>query len=340
MVFTKATKHQSKLRLAIIGPAGSGKTYSALGIAVALANGGKVAVIDTERGSASLYADLFPFDVLTLDSFSPLSYVEAIEEAEKGLYNVIVIDSLSHAWASKNGALEMVDKEASRSQSKNSYTAWRNVTPVHNRMVDAIIGCNAHIICTMRSKMEYVMDKDEKGKTTIRKVGLQPIQREGLDYEFTICGDVDQEHKYIISKSRCPEFADAVVDKPGADFAKKLLAWLNKGAKELSIVTPPEDNLDMSPPLKLVTDDEKAIEAEKMKKASDSCNLLDNLKKLVAGVEPDALAWLINKGWIKAGEGLHNLTDERIKQALARPTEFKQAIKMGKLIKKGKTDGK
>ena len=334
--FTKATKHQSKLRLAIIGPAGSGKTYSALGIAVALASGGKVAVIDTERGSASLYADLFPFDVLTLDSFSPLAYVEAIEEAEKGLYNVIVIDSLSHAWASKNGALEMVDKEASRSQSKNSYTAWRNVTPVHNRMVDAIIGSKAHMICTMRSKMEYVMDKDERGKTTIRKVGLQPIQREGLDYEFTIAGDVNQEHNYIISKSRCPAFADAVIEKPGAEFAKKLLAWLNKGAKESPAIAPPEDDLDMSPP-KASVSKEQAVETDKMKKASASYNQLMEIKKLVADVEPKALAWLVEKKWLTDGQKLGELSDDKIKQILARPKEFIMAVNVKKTTtKKGK----
>jgi len=327
MNFTKATKRQSKLRLAIIGPAGSGKTYSALGIAVALANGGKVAVIDTERGSASLYADLFPFDVLTLDSFSPLAYVEAIAEAEKGEYAVIVVDSLSHAWASKEGALEMVNRETVRSQSKNSYTAWRNVTPIHNKMIDAIIGSKAHIVCTMRSKMEYVMDKDEKGKTTIRKVGLQPIQREGLDYEFSLCGDIDQDHKYIISKSRCPEFADAVVEKPGAEFAKKLLAWLNEGAKEeVKKPEPPKDELDMSPSPLSKTD---AALNEAVRNQAELITLLKDM-------EDDAIKWLVEQKWISAGQKLHNLPDARINQILARPNEFKSAVKTMKLTEKKK----
>jgi len=314
MTFTKATKHQSKLRLAIIGPSGSGKTYSALGVAVALANGGKVALIDTERGSASLYADIFDFDVHELDSFSPLDYVEKIVEADKAGYAVIVVDSLSHAWASKNGALEMVNNEAARSQSKNSWAAWRNVTPIHNQMVDAIIGCNAHIICTMRSKMEYVMDKDEKGKTTIRKVGLQPIQREGLDYEFTICGDIDQDHKFIVSKSRCPEFADAVIDKPGKQFADALLKWLNEGAKEPAELIP----------------DQPASATDHVAKKLEVTEAARNYFKVLALVKPidaDCQAWLLKMGWIKEGEHLGNVSDENIKKALDRPAAFLTAIK-------------
>jgi len=318
MSFIKATKHQSKLRLAIIGPSGSGKTYSALGIAVALAGkDGKVAVIDTERGSASLYADLFAFDVLTLDSYSPLAYVDAIAEAEKGGYNVIVVDSLSHAWASKDGALQMVDREAARSQSRNSFAAWRNVTPIHNQMVDSIIGCNAHIICTMRSKMEYVMEKDDKGKTTIRKIGLQPIQREGLDYEFTICGDIDQDHKFIVSKSRCPAFADAVIEKPGKQFADKLLAWLNEGAKEPIELIPDQTEPSPMPILGTI----KVTESQK--------NYL-KAKEVIKGMEDECQAWILKSGWIKEGEHLGQVSDENMKKIIDRPAAFLTALKMQK----------
>jgi hypothetical protein len=331
MTFVKATKHQSKLRLAIIGPSGSGKTYTALGIAAGLAQGGKVAVVDTERGSASLYADHFKFDVLTLDTFSPLAYVEAIEEAEKAGYAVIVIDSLSHAWASKGGALEMVNNEASRLQSKNSYTAWRNVTPIQDKMIDAIIGCKVHIICTMRSKMEYVMEKDDKGKTTIRKIGLQPIQREGLDYEFTLCGDIDQDHKLIVSKSRCPAFADAVIEKPGAQFAEQLLSWLNDGAPEKAeqktlpgTQEPPK--ADSPPPQPLQVSDEQKRHAQ--------------VKELVKDCEPDAVAWCVKNGWIKGGEHLGQVSDENNLKVLSRPAAFLTAIKLASRDAKKGSDGK
>ncbi len=151
MVFKKATKKDSKLRLGLMGPAGSGKTYTAL--AVAKHFGGRVAVIDSEHGSASKYADLFDFDVLELASFSPNDYTNAIKAAEG--YDVLIIDSLSHAWSGKNGALELVDKAAARSKSGNSFAAWREVTPLHNQMVEAIMEAKLHLIATLRSNGLY-----------------------------------------------------------------------------------------------------------------------------------------------------------------------------------------
>lgn len=230
MKFTRATKHQARLRLALIGLAGSGKSYSALSIATHLAPGGRVAVIDTERGSASLYADRFTFDVLDLERHGPEDYCDAIEAAQAEGYDVIIIDSLSHAWAGKDGALEQVDKIARREGRSNNFTAWRDVTPRHNRLVDTMLSCKAHVIATMRSKMEYLMEPDEKGRTTIRKVGLAPIQREGLDFEFTVVGDLNLKHELVISKSRCYAIeVGSIIEKPGEKFAKTLRDWLTSG---------------------------------------------------------------------------------------------------------------
>lgn len=229
LTFHKASKRQIKARIAIDGPSGSGKTYTALNAATALAAGGPIAVIDTERGSASLYSDTFNFDVLELESFSPQTYTEAIHAAERSGYAVIVIDSLSHAWDGEGGALDLADNAARRQKTPNSFTAWKEVTPLHRRMVDAILGSPAHIIATMRSKMEYVQEKDANGKTTIRKIGLAPVQRAGIEYEFTLVGDMDLEHNLIVTKSRCPFLADAVEHKPGVAFFEKFLSWLNEG---------------------------------------------------------------------------------------------------------------
>lgn len=232
LTFQRATKQQAKLRLALIGLAGSGKTYSALSIASHLVPGGKIAVIDTERGSASLYADRFTFDTLDLDRHGPEHYVEAIEAAEQAGYDVIVLDSLSHAWAGKDGALEQVDKIAKREGKSNNFTAWRDVTPKHNRLVDAMLSCKAHLIATIRSKMEYVLEKDERtGKSAPRKVGLAPIQRDGLDYEFTVVGDMNLDHALIISKSRCEAVpVGDVIERPGEKLARTLRDWLSTGA--------------------------------------------------------------------------------------------------------------
>ncbi len=246
MQFTKATAHQSRLRLALIGPAGSGKTYSALNVAQHL--GSKVAVIDTERGSASKYASLFGFDVLELTTFSPQTYVAAIQAADAAGYDVLVIDSLSHAWMGKGGALEMVDNAAKRSQSNNSFTAWRDVTPHHNAMIDAILACRAHVILTLRAKTEYVQEKDKDGKTVIRKVGLAPIQRDGLEYEADVVGDLDQSHTLVVTKSRCPELTDAVIPKPGKELADQLRAWLGQGEPRIvQSIQPPTQSPSPAP---------------------------------------------------------------------------------------------
>lgn len=249
LTFKKATKEQAKLRLALIGLAGSGKTYSALAIGTHLVPGGRVALIDTERGSASLYADHFQFDTLDLERHDPENYVEAIEAAESAGYDVIVIDSLSHAWAGKDGALEQVDKIAKREGKSNNFTAWRDVTPKHNRLVDAIISCRSHVIVTMRSKMEYALEKDEKGKSSVRKVGLAPIQREGLDYEMTVVGDMDLTHTLVVSKSRCLGAVEVgeIINKPGAKLAEKLRGWLMAGAVPAPAPAPTAPAPVMSP---------------------------------------------------------------------------------------------
>lgn len=222
--FQKAVKSDAKLRFLLEGPSGAGKTYTALRIATGL--GGTIAVIDTERGSASKYADEFEFDVLELPSFSPETYMDAITAAEKAGYDIIIIDSLSHAWVGKDGALEMADKEAARSRSGNSFTAWKNVTPVWQRLLDRLISVNAHLIGTMRSKTEYVIEQ-VSGKNTPRKVGMAPVFRDGGEYEFDVVGEMDIEHRMVVTKTRCRLLDNAVIDKPGTDVADTLKAWLH-----------------------------------------------------------------------------------------------------------------
>lgn len=258
--FIKAEKRQAKLRLALIGPSGSGKTYSALAIAEGL--GGKVALVDTEHGSASLYADRFQFDVLNLESFHPERYVEAIAAAQDAGYDVLIVDSLSHAWSGKDGALEQVDKAAARDPRGNSFAAWRHVTPQHNKLVEAMLRSKMHLIVTMRTKTEYVIEKDERtGKNAPKKIGLAPVQRDGLEYEFTIVGDVDLHHNMVITKTRCSELTDAVIEKPGKALGKQLVEWLETGEAPLASENEPSfEQLELRDKLmrsQVITADEK-----------------------------------------------------------------------------------
>jgi hypothetical protein len=225
-MFKKANKSSIKIRLALVGISGSGKTYSALSIAQNL--GDSVALIDTEHGSAAKYADLFSFDCCELESFHASKYIEAIETASNS-YDALIIDSLSHAWMGKDGALEQVDRIAKRSQRENTFAAWRDVTPLHNQLVESLLACKCHLIVTMRSKSDYVMEEYETGgkkKTRPVKVGLAPVQRDGLEYEFDIVADMDKDNNLIVTKTRCPALNGAVISKPGKQFAETLKNWI------------------------------------------------------------------------------------------------------------------
>lgn len=219
----KATRSQSKLRLALTGTSGSGKTYSSLLIAKGL--GGKILVVDTENGSADLYSNIAEYDVLPMSApYMPEKYIAAIQAAEEAGYSTVILDSLSHAWAGEGGLLDQQGKIADKSG--NGYTAWRNVTPSHNRLVDAIIQSKIHVIATMRSKQDYVMDKSENGKTTIKKVGLAPIQRDGVEYEFTTVFDINQSDKVAhVSKDRTQLFS--IPFRIDENTGKQLMEWLN-----------------------------------------------------------------------------------------------------------------
>lgn len=234
-MFKKAERKQAKLRLALAGPSGSGKTYSALLLATGL--GGRIAVIDTEHGSASLYADLVDFDAMELHApYSPERYIEAIIAAEQAGYETLIIDSYSHEWTGSGGCLEQNETVAHQKFRGNTWAAWNETTPRHRKLTDKILTSSMHIICTMRSKTETVQGEGKK----ILKLGMKSEQRDGTDYEFTVVLDLTHDgHTATASKDRTKLF-----DQPeliSEDTGKRLLNWLNSGispedrAKELLV---------------------------------------------------------------------------------------------------------
>lgn len=227
--FRKAEKRKAKLRLGLVGPAGSGKTYSALRLAKGL--GGRVALIDTESGSGDLYASSFDYDVLQLGApFTAQKYLDAITAAESEGYDVIILDSISHLWAGEGGLLDLQGKVAGMA-GKNSYTAWRDVTPLHNRFIDRMLGSKCHVIATMRAKTEYVLEDNGHGKMAPKKVGMAPVQREGLDFEFSLVFSVDASHNAQASKDRTSLFPPERVIQLGEDVGRELSDWLNDGTE-------------------------------------------------------------------------------------------------------------
>lgn len=228
-MFKKAERKQAKLRLALAGPSGSGKTMSALLMAKGL--GGRIAVIDTEHGSASLYADIADFDVLELHApYSPERYAEAITAAEQSGYSVLIIDSYSHEWTGSGGCLESNEKLAHQKFKGNTWAAWNETTPRHRKLTDKILTSPLHIICTMRSKTETVQGEGKK----VIKLGMKSEQRDGTDYEFTVVLDITHDgHAAIASKDRTKLF-----DQPeviSEETGRRLLAWLNDGKSQADL---------------------------------------------------------------------------------------------------------
>jgi len=231
--FTKAVRSQRKLRAAIDGPSGAGKTYTMLRLAHAMKATGlcsRIALIDTENNSASLYAGEAPdgepweFDTLNLKQFSPDQFTSAIKTAAREGYDCVVVDSLSHAWVGSGGALDLVDQKGG-----NKFTAWKDVTPLHRGMIDAIIQSPIHVLCTMRSKTEYVLE-DVDGKKVPRRIGVAPVQREGMEYEFDIYVSTDWTHQLKVTKSRCSPMNAATTIKAGPTFWKPLFDWMASAA--------------------------------------------------------------------------------------------------------------
>lgn len=230
--FKKAVKYGAKARVALMGPAGSGKSYTMLELASLLAgSSGKIAAVDTERGSLSKYADLFNFDVIELDSYSPENFLAVMDEAEASKYDVICCDSLSHFWMGKDGALEFVDMASKKH--RDGMGGWKDFSPIERKMVDRMTGSPCHVVVTMRTKTEYQEVTDSNGKKKRVKIGLAPVQRAGLEYEFDLVGYMDDENNLIVDKTRCSALSGKIYTKPGAKEFGVFVSWLEGVKKTL-----------------------------------------------------------------------------------------------------------
>lgn len=271
-VIRKAERRKRKARVGVLGPTGSGKTLGALLIAKGL--GGSTVLIDTENFSGDLYAGHeklqgWEYDVIELPKpFSVERYIGAIHAAEKSGFDNIIIDSASHAWAGPGGILEFVDKKTDQ---QNKFAGWRDATPKHNEFVHTMTESPANIICTMRVKMDYVLEENEKGKKVPKKVGLQPVQRDGLEYEFDVVLDVASSHTASSTKDRTSLFDGqffTITDKTG----EQLRAWLDSG------VAAPDATAEREAKI--------ADWCAKLDEAANVDALKDAYEKAVADVEP------------------------------------------------------
>lgn len=237
MQLRKATRKKAKIRLGLSAVSGGGKTYSAILIAKGLCGDlSKVAIIDTENGSADLYAHLGDYNVLPLTApFTPERYIEAIRSCEKEGMEVVIVDSISHEWDGKGGCLEIVESLGGK------YQDWAKVTPRHQAFLDAILHSPCHVITTVRRKQDYEMTKDGNGKVKVEKGGLREITREGFEYELTINLEMDTAHNTTASKDRTGLFMGKPAFVPSEKTGETIALWCEQGEEQFHVVRPGSD---------------------------------------------------------------------------------------------------
>lgn len=222
MNLRQSQRKQAKIKLALEGCSGSGKTYSSLLLASGMTSWNKIAVIDSENGSADLYAHLGNYNVLNLQTpFTPEKYIQAIEVCEEAGIEVIIIDSISHCWE------HLLEYHAS--MQGNSFTNWGKITPRQNSFIQKILSSSTHIICTMRTKQDYIL-AEKNGKMVPQKVGLKAVMRDGVDYEFTLVFDLDIKHYSVASKDRTGLFVGKPEFMITPEIGKRILNWCNSGS--------------------------------------------------------------------------------------------------------------
>jgi hypothetical protein len=297
MIFKKAERKRAKLKVAISGPSGAGKTYSALLMASGM--GGKIAVIDTENDSASLYADKFEFDTVCLEApFTTDKYLAAMKAAEKAGYDILIIDSATHQWDGEGGISDRKSQVDARGG--NSYTNWAKFSPEHNKFLSAIVQHPTHLICTVRSKQEYALEKNDKGKMAPQKVGLAPVQRAGFEFEFSLMLDVAMDHSAIASKDRTGLF-DGKTFIPTMETGAQLIEWVNSAKPDQSLLIASEFKKIKALRTELgITVDEMKAELHKEFKVDDPRLLdLEQLQKfnliLQTALEAKIIGSTINK---------------------------------------------
>lgn len=302
MQLQKATRKKSKLRLNISGPSGSGKTFSALLMAKGLiGDWNKIAVIDTENGSASLYEHLGGFQTIDLQApFSPERYIEAIDTCVKAGMECIIMDSSSHEWNGAGGCIEINERLAQSKYKGNTWSAWSQTTPRHDAFVQHVLQCPIHVITCTRSKMETVMTDDKK----VKKLGMKDIQREGWEYELTVSLNLDRDtHAAIASKDRTELFEGkdpfVITEATG----KLIKDWCEKGIEVMPAAKPAANS-------KLPTNNQTADFYETWKIAIDECDRKDKLMHLYGNHEAT----------VQADEKLKELF--KIKQAELSPVKL------------------
>lgn len=321
MQFTQAQRRRAKLKLAVTGPPGAGKTMSALRLATGLVGpGGKIAVIDTENRSASLYSDRFKFDVLDLEPpYESERFVEAVNAAVGAGYDCLIIDSASHFW---KGVLEF--KSALDSRGGNSFTNWNQAGRKYDAGLSAILQSDIHLIACLRSKVEYVLEQDMKGKQVPRKVGLAPVFRDEGEYEFTTVFDVAHDHTAQVSKDRTGMFTDRIFQVT-EEIGKQIGAWLDGAAVPPQSVDAPARGIVGAGNPRNGESPAQGI-PEVGNPSDDESPDREKFAELVAPIREHAITWMVKEGWMRNGAILDTIDIANVRKVLKRPAAFLRAV--------------
>lgn len=258
-LFRKATVASRTFKILLAGPAGAGKTYTALRMATAL--GGPIALIDSEHGSSEIYAGDFDFDVLVLDSYHPQIYMAAIDAAVEEGYGTLIIDGLSHAWFGPDGVLNLVDAVAGK-YAGNRFAAWSEVSPLHRDLMEKILATPIHVVATVRTKTRYEVEVDPQRGAVPRRIGTAPVQREGIDYEFDVVGYLDPEkHTLHVQKTRFSVLNGRTFTEPGENVIRLLQEWIQEAAQAPAPQGPPRELQELKKRLS-ITGPTKPVEVE------------------------------------------------------------------------------
>lgn len=236
MAFEVAQRRAQPVILSLAGRSGSGKTYSALLLAQGLVGaGGKIAVIDTERGRASMYADdprVGKYFAEELHPpFTPQRFIDKLKQAQDFGADCVIIDSVSHEWSGIGGVLEQVDQIIEQRGQNFRMPAWGKMKPAHNQFVNHLTMMPCHVICCVRAKKKLVEQVGPNGKKEwVELPDLVAEQQENFVYEMTAAALIDDEHQAKWTK--VPEPLKGVL-APGVitiDQGKAIREWVGGGA--------------------------------------------------------------------------------------------------------------
>lgn len=284
----KAVREKIFVKIALMAPSGGGKTYGSLRLATGMAEemkkqtskDAKILLANTEGKRGYYYANEFAYDIVDIDApHNPEKYVELVEYAENEGYDILILDSSSHEWEGKGGCLEL------QQQAGGNYQAWGKITPRHDKFIHSLADCRMHTIVTMRGKDQYEIEKDQSGKTSVKKLGVGAKQRDGFEYEFTCTFLIDQKTSMSeAQKDNTHLFENEGTVLLSETHGKKLIQWANSGEAEYTPTT--RSNESRQTKEETIVDVRKKVASEAQSKAKISPETKVQVKEILAKYHP------------------------------------------------------